>query len=49
MLISIKTSRNSDFLGSDKPRMLFLPLRNVKMPTFGTISCTSEMSMKKVL
>ena len=33
MLISIKISRNSDFLGSDKPRMLFFPLINVKMPT----------------
>ena len=33
MLISLKISRNSDFLGSDKPRMLFFPLINVKMPT----------------
>ena len=33
MLISIKISRNSAFLGSDKPRMLFFPLINVKMPT----------------
>ena len=33
MLISIKISRNSAFLGSDKPRMLFFKLINVKMPT----------------
>ena len=33
MLIRIKISRNSAFLGSDKPRMLFFPLINVKMPT----------------
>ena len=26
-------SRNSAFLGPDKPRMLFFPLINVKMPT----------------
>ena len=33
MVISIKISRKSFFLGSDKPRMLFYPLINVKMPT----------------
>ena len=33
MLISIKISRNSAFLGLDKSRMLFFPLINVKMPT----------------
>ena len=33
MLIMIKISRNSAFLGSDKHRMLFLSLINVKMPT----------------
>ena len=34
MLISIKQkSRNSAVLGSDKPRMLFFPRINVKMPT----------------
>ena len=33
MLMSIKTSRNSAFVGSDKPRMLFFMLMNVKMPT----------------
>ena len=31
--ISIKISRHLAFLGSDKPRMLFFPLINVKMPT----------------
>ena len=30
-----KISRNSEFLGSDKHRMLFFPLINVKMPTIG--------------
>ena len=30
MLISIKITRNSAFLGSAKPRMLFLPFINVK-------------------
>ena len=33
MLVSIKISRNWTFLGSDKPRMLFFSLINVKMPT----------------
>ena len=33
MLISIKISRNSAFLGSERPRMLFFPVTNVKMPT----------------
>ena len=33
MLISIKIPRDSAFLGSDKQRMLFFPLINVKMPT----------------
>ena len=37
MLISIKISRNSAFLGLDKPRMLFFPLINVKMPIIGGI------------
>ena len=57
---SIKISRHLAFLGSDKPRMLFFPLINVKMPmivgilTFshlwaGNISCSVEFSMKKVL
>ena len=30
-------SRKSAFLGSDKPRMLFVPLINVKMPTIAGI------------
>ena len=33
MLISIKISRSKGFLGSDKSRMLFFPLINVKMRT----------------
>ena len=33
MLVSIKLSRSSAFLGSDKPRMLFFQFINVKMPT----------------
>ena len=33
MLISIKISRIGLFKGSDRPRMLFVPLINVKMPT----------------
>ena len=57
MPISIKISRNSAFLGSDKTRMLFFPLINVKMPTIVGIltfmsrksSCSVELSMKKVL
>ena len=57
MLICIKISRNSAFLGSGKPTMLFFPLINVKMPTIvgiltfmgRKISCSVELSMKKVL
>ena len=45
------------FLGSDKPRVLFLRPINVKMPTVVGIltfisrknSCSVELSMKKVL
>ena len=33
MLIRMKISRNSEFLCADKPRMLFSPLINNKMPT----------------
>ena len=33
MLTSIKISRNSAFSGSDKPRILFFLLINIKMPT----------------
>ena len=55
MLTSIKISRNSAFSGSDKPRMLFPLLINVKMPAIVSIltfmsrkiSCSSELSMKK--
>ena len=55
MLISIKISRNSAFLGSDKPKMLFFPLLNVKMPTIVAILTFMsrknfiELSMKKVV
>ena len=41
MLISIKISRNSAFIGSDKHRKLFFPLINVKMPTIVS-SCQGE-------
>ena len=52
-----KISRNSAFLGSDKPRMLFVPFINVKMPTIvgiltfmsRRVSCSVELSMKNVL
>ena len=33
MLLWLKISRNSAFVGSDKPRMLLFLLINVKMPT----------------
>ena len=33
MLISVKISRNSAFLGSVKPRVLFFPPIHVKLPT----------------
>ena len=35
------------FLGSDKPRMLFFPLINVKMPTI--VGILISMSRKKML
>ena len=35
------------FLGSDKPRMLFLPLLNVKMPT--VVGILTFMSSKNVM
>ena len=52
-----KDITNIGFLGSDKPRMIFFPLINAKMPTFvgiltfmsRKISCSVELSMKKVL
>ena len=37
----------SFFLGSDKPRMLYFLLMNVKMPTI--VGILTFMSMKKVL
>ena len=47
--------KDSFFLGSNKPRSLFFPLINVKMPTIVGIltfmsmkkSCSVELSMKK--
>ena len=47
MLISIKISRNSAFLGSDKPKMLFFPLINVKMPTI--VGILTFMSRKNFM
>ena len=47
MLISIKILRNSAFLGSDKPRMLFFPLINVKMPTI--VGILTFMSRKNFI
>ena len=47
MLISIKIARNSSFLGSDKPRMLFFPLINGKMPTI--VDILTFMSRKKIM
>ena len=52
-----KISRNSVFLGADKPRMLFSPLINVKIQAIVGIltfmsrkkSCSVELNMKKVL
>ena len=47
MLISIKISRNSAFLGSDKPRMLFFSLKHVKMPTIvGILTFMSRKNFK---
>ena len=46
MLISIKISGNSAFLGSDKPGMLLFPLINVKMPTIvGILKFMSRKSL----
>ena len=42
----MKISRNSAFLGSDKPRMLFVLLINVKMPTIVGILTYMYMSRK---
>ena len=46
-LMSIKISRNSDFSGSDKPRLLFFLLINVKMPT--TVCILTFMSIKNFM
>ena len=54
MLISIKYQEIQLFSGSDKPRMFFVLLINVKMPTNNGIftfmsrkkSCSAELSMK---
>ena len=42
-----KISRNSAFLGSDKPKMLFFPLINVKMPTI--VGILTFMSRKNFM
>ena len=50
-----KNIKKFGFLGSAKPRMLFFPLINVKMPTIvgiltfmsRKISCSVKLSMKK--
>ena len=48
MLISIKISRNSAFFsGSDKPRMLFFLLINVKMPTIVIIIIRKSYDTEK--
>ena len=47
MLISIKISRNSAFLGSYKPRMLSFPLINVKELT--TVGILTFMSRKNFM
>ena len=47
MLINIKISRKTIFLGSDKPRMLFFQLINVKMPTI--IGILTFMSRKNFM
>ena len=47
MLISIKISRNSAFLSSDKPRMLFFQLITVKMPTI--VGILTFMSRKNFM
>ena len=43
--LKYKISRNSAFLGSDKPRKLFFPHINVKMPTIvGILTFMSEQN-----
>ena len=46
-LISIKITRNSAFLGSDKPRLLFFSLINVKMSTI--VGILTFMSREKFM
>ena len=46
-VLSIKISRISAFSGSDKPKMLFFLLLNVKMPTI--LGILTFMSRKKFL
>ena len=47
MLISVKISSNSSFLGPDKPRMVFFLLINVKMPT--TVGILTFISRKNFM
>ena len=47
ILISIKISRNQHFSGVDKPRMSFVLLINVKMPTI--VGILTFMSRKKFM
>ena len=47
MPISTKISRNSAFSGSDKHRMLFFLLINVKMPTFELNSLSTRLPGQK--
>ena len=42
-----KNIKKLDFLGSDKPRMLFSPLINVKMPTI--VGILTFMSRKNFM
>ena len=42
-----KISRNSACLGSNKPRMVFFPLINVKMPTI--VGILTFISRKKIM
>ena len=47
MLLSIKLSRNSAFLGSNKPGMKFFMLMKVKMPTI--VGILTFMSRKNFM
>ena len=47
MFISIKYRETQLFLGLDKPRMLFFPLFNVKMPTI--VGILTFISKKKFM